>query len=144
MASKRFDAVEVVKKWYTKGVIPKNMKVILDHLHEDVEWWCFGPPGYRTNGYYQGHEGVQEFFANLAATLNATSFRPYQYHGACDVVTAVGLEQGTICQWGTPQSNQAFFNYWVHMFYFRGEKVSKFRANYTVIEPQSVPSPLED
>jgi len=142
MTSEKPDPVEIVRAWYTQGVIPKNMPVILSYLHEDVEWWCFGPPGFVTNGYYRGHQQVVQFFQNLAATLNATSFEPYQYHGAAEVVTAVGLEQGTIRQWGMPESNQPFFNYWVHMFYVENGKVRKFRANYTVIEPNSVPSPV--
>jgi ketosteroid isomerase-like protein len=142
MAKKQVDPVKVVAEWYEMGVIPKDMRVILQSLHEDISWWVFGPPGYLTNGYYEGHPGVEQFFANLSATLNASSFQPYEYHGAGNVVTAVGLEQGTIRQWGTSQSNQRFFNYWVHMFYFEGSKIKKFRANYTVVEPDSVPSPL--
>ncbi|HTU18552.1 MAG TPA: nuclear transport factor 2 family protein [Gemmataceae bacterium] len=147
MAKKKRDRsvnpVQIVTEWYEKGVIPKNMEVVLEHLHKDIEWWCFGPPGYRTNGYYKGHAGAEQFFKNLEATLDATSFKPHEYHGAGNVVTAVGLEKGKIRQWGTPESNQPFFNYWVHMFYFEGDKIKKFRANYTVIKPKSVPSPLE-
>lgn len=142
MAKKTVDPVQIVTEWYEKGVVPKNMKLVLQPLHNDIEWWCFGPPGYLTNGYYHGHEQVKQFFRNLSATLDASSFQPYEYHGAGNVVTAVGLEQGTIRQWGTSESNQSFFNYWVHMFYFEGSKIKKFRANYTVIEPKSVPSPL--
>lgn len=136
------DPTEIVRTWYEKGVNQHDMKVILEYLHKDIEWWCFGPPGFLTNGYYKGHAQVEQFFANLNATLDDSSFEPYEYHAAGEVVTAVGLEQGTIRQWGTPQSNQPFFNYWVHMFYFEGNKVRKFRANYTVIEPNSVPSPV--
>ncbi len=136
------DPTEIVRNWYEKGVNKHDMKIILGSLREDVEWWCFGPPGYLTNGYYKGHVQVEQFFANLNATLSVKSFEPYEYHAAGQVVTVVGLEQGTIRQWGTPESNQPFFNYWVHMFYFEGEKVRKFRANYTVIEPGSVPSPV--
>jgi|GEM_PF-4123641 ketosteroid isomerase-like protein len=142
MAKKTIDPVQIVTEWYEKGVIPKDMKVVLGHLHADIEWWCFGPPGYLTNGYYQGHEQVEQFFRNLSATLHAASFQPHEYHRAGNVVTAVGLERGTIRQWGMPESNQCFYNYWVHMFYFEDNKIKKFRANYTVIEPDSVPSPV--
>jgi ketosteroid isomerase-like protein len=136
------DPTAIVKAWYDQGVCKRNMSTILEYLDDNIEWWCFGPVEYMTNGYYPGKKAVEQFFRNLHATLDVKpgDFTPYEYHPAGNVVTVVGLERGTINQWG-PEVGRPFHNWWVHMFYVDAGKIRKFRANYTVVVPDSVPPP---
>jgi ketosteroid isomerase-like protein len=136
--------VEVLRKFYEDGFMKKDIPFIESLLHPETEWWCFGPPGFLTNGYYQKQGGVLRFLANLNATLGDThkTFQPYLYLPTGNIVTALGLETGTIQQWGVPMAGQKFENYWSHTAEIEDGKIRKFRANYTVIQPGSVPSPL--
>jgi ketosteroid isomerase-like protein len=136
--------LEVVKRWYENGVRKREMSVIMEYLDDNIEWWCFGPINYMTNGYYPGKKAVQQFFTNLATTLTVQplDFAPYEYYVSEDVVTVVGLEHGTINQWGE-EVGRPFENWFVHILYVKAGKIAKFRANYTVIVPKSVPAPCQ-
>ena len=147
------DPIELVKDFYYKGFIAQNPQFILSLLTDDIGWWVFGPPGFPCDGYYQGKtgdHGVPKFFEDLGSILGDTSktFYPHEFYASpvpeypdLTVVTALGLETGTLHQRGI-ENNYGFFNYWSHTFYIRAGKIVRFRANFTLIPPGSVPFPL--
>jgi hypothetical protein len=144
------DPIQTAKNFYEKGFMQGNLPYILGLLTDDIQWWVFGPPGFACNGFFPGKAAVQQFFVSLQASLGDThtTFHPAEYYASdvpgqpkMAVVTVFGLETGTIRQWG-PSVDQPFFNYWSHSLYIVGGKISRFRANFTVIPPNAVPSPL--
>jgi hypothetical protein len=100
-----------------------------------------------TSLHSSGHVGVKRFFGELATALTPdtpTTFFPKEYHVAGNVCTVLGLEIGDVIQDGVAFSHKPFWNFFAHVFYFNdaGDKVVKFRANYNVMTPDSVPSPF--
>lgn len=138
--------LEIVRDWYSRGVCGGDPEVLFGHLDPEIEWWCFGPPGHRTNGYYRGHGGVREFFANLEATLKVDlrrDFRPEVFLTCDDSVIVYGIERGSL----PDPEGVPFENYFNHAFRLRSEKTTgklkiiSFRVNYTVFPPGKVPPP---
>jgi uncharacterized protein len=120
--------IEVVKKGYEafgRGDIPG----LLAQLDPNVSWVAFGPPDLPTAGERRGHQGVAEFFQQLAAIVDITRFETKEFISQGDRVVVIG--EGTEKVKATGKVVEFHF---AHVFGLRDGKVVSF-VDYVDVSP---------
>ncbi len=142
LASAAPDYGAIVKNWYEKGVEGGDTQLVMDTLSDDIQWWCFGPAGFTMNDYYQGKDGVGQFFDRLGNELvvdTAQNFRVHQMDVSGNVVNVYGLEKGTITpfvkQNAPALKGDTFYNYFNHRLELNEQgKITRFRCNWALFD----------
>ena len=112
--------IDVVKKGYEafgRGDIPG----LLMQLDANVSWLAFGPAELPTAGHRRGHQGVTEFFQQLAAIVDITRFETKEFIAQGDRVVVLG--DGTEKVKATGKALEFHF---AHVFSVRDGKVVSF------------------
>jgi uncharacterized protein len=103
---------------FTRG----DVAAVLAQLTDDVEWEIPQIPNVPYTGLRRGKDAVEEFFRVLAQSEDVQAFEPYAYVSKNDMVIALGRYAARVKSNG----RTAEFD-WVHVFRFRGDKVSGWR-----------------
>jgi ketosteroid isomerase-like protein len=112
--------IDVVKKGYEafgRGDIPG----LLMQLDANVSWVTPGPAELPTAGDRRGHQGVAEFFQQLAAVVDITRFETREFIAQGDRVVVLG--EGTETVKATGKAVEFHF---AHVFGVRDGKVVSF------------------
>jgi uncharacterized protein len=117
------DNVQVVQAMFEafgRGDLP----ALLDHVHEDVNWWVSGTPDVASYvGTYHGRDGVTEFFKRIAGAADFEAFEPQEFIAGGDQVAVVGYERIRAKSTGRPVEQG-----WVMIFDLTDGKVTRFRS----------------
>jgi ketosteroid isomerase-like protein len=114
--------VAIVQQTY-EAVGRGDISAVLDVLTDDVEWTLQGPTTIPFAGTRHGHEGVADFFAQIAQSLEFELFEPYDMIGQGDTVVAIGRERSR-----STASGHAVVQEWAHVYTLTDGKISRFRA----------------
>ena len=147
------DYLKLAQNWYAEGVQKADVGVVMDGLADDVQWWCFGAPGFAMNGYYsgkQGANGVGTFFQRLVTETqvdDTKDFHPRQWDASGNVVNVQGVEVGPITKYMLERApalkGDTFFNYFHHRLEFNSAgKIAKFRCTWNLSDRQIDPEPF--
>lgn len=83
-------SIDVVKQFYA-AFADGDMPKILSFVAEDCRWDHTGPPGPPFNKVYEGVAGVEEFFKDIAETLDTFEFEVNEWFQSGDRVVALGV-----------------------------------------------------
>ena len=95
---------------------------LLEYISPEVEWDNPGPSSIPWAGSFRGHDGVQRFFAGLAATVDFESFAPTAFLAEGDRVVVLGSERARVKRNGVVVAL-----HWAHAFTVANEKITQFR-----------------
>lgn len=112
--------IDVVKRGYQafgRGDIPG----LLMELDSNVSWVAFGPAELPTAGTRRGHQGVTEFFQQLAALVDITRFETKEFIAQGDRVVVIGEGTETVKATG-----KALEFHFAHVYRVRDGKVVSF------------------
>jgi ketosteroid isomerase-like protein len=112
--------IAIVKKLY-EAFATGDIKTILDHLTDDIEWRSPGPATVPYSGDRTGPAQVREFFAQLVGTQQDVNLTIDQFIAQGDAVATLGRYSGSVKATGAP-----FDSVVGHFFTFRDGKVSRW------------------
>ena len=113
--------VQVVQEAYA-AFNRGDVQGILDRCTDDVDWRTYGPDTIRETRPRRGKQEVQQFFSEVGADWDFTSFEPGEYIAQGDHVICLGRYAGT-----SRATGRAFACEFAMHFVFRDEKVMRFR-----------------
>jgi uncharacterized protein len=120
-ASERASPTELVKVLYTafgRG----DLQRIEGLLSPDVVWTFHGPEHLIPYaGVYKGKDGVRQFFAAVAGTIDVREIGQRQFVQQGDTVAVVGWERSVAHETGGE-----FFANWLHLFTIRDGHIAGF------------------
>jgi uncharacterized protein len=99
-----------------------DIQGILDRCSEDIDWRTFGPDTIRETKPRRGKQEVQQFFGEVNADWDFTTFEPGQYIAQGDHVICLGRYTGT-----SKATGRSFTAEWAMHFQLRDGKVTRFR-----------------
>lgn len=99
-----------------------DLPALLACLSADVQWDHPGPSGIPWAGAFKGREGVQRFFAGLAASVDFESFAPEAFIADGDRVVVLGRERARV-----KRNGQTYETAWAHAFELANGKIAAFR-----------------
>lgn len=99
-----------------------DLPALLDCLSADVQWDHAGPSVIPWAGSFQGHQGVQQFFAGIAATVDIEAFAPAAFVADGDRVVVLGSEQVRV-----KRNGMVYHTPWAHAFTLANGKITSFR-----------------
>ena len=100
-----------------------EIDTIVNGCTPDVKWTSGGQEGeFPAFGTFNGQARVREFFRAVSDTQEFSEFSPQEFYADRDKVFVLGRYAMTMKQSGRKLSSE-----WVHIFTFRGGKVSDFR-----------------
>jgi ketosteroid isomerase-like protein len=102
-----------------------DVKDILSRLSDDIDWEGVvgAGPNVPTRGHRRGHAQVEQFFKQLAESVDFKQFEPREFVAQGDKVVALGHYEGV-----AKKTGRAFM-----VFTVRGGKVSRFREYADVV-----------
>ena len=113
--------VQNVYAAFGSGDLPK----LLGHLATDCVWEFVGPASIPYCRRATSHEGIQRFFADVAANDDIQAFEPREFMVGADSVTVLGWER-TIAK----PTGRTFETDWVHVWQIKDGKVTRFKGFY--------------
>lgn len=99
-----------------------DLQGILDRCADDVDWRTFGPDTLRETKPRHGKEEVQQFFGEVDADWDFTSFEPEQFIAQGDSVVCLGRYAGT-----SKATGRSFASEFAMHFVLKDGKVTRFR-----------------
>jgi ketosteroid isomerase-like protein len=100
-----------------------DIDMIVDGCLPEITWMSGGrKEDYPTFGPRNGTQGVRDFFRLVAELQDFNEFSPHEFYADRDKVFVLGNYAMTI-----KKSVRTVASEWVHVFTFRGGKVSEFR-----------------
>jgi ketosteroid isomerase-like protein len=87
-----------------------------------VKWQIPNTPGIPWAGTFEGHEGLQKFFAILDQEVDIEVFEPRAFIGERDTVVVLGSERVR-----TKGSGQSYEVHWAHTYRLSNGKVIEMR-----------------
>ena len=100
-----------------------DVDMIVEGCLPDITWMSGGrKEDYPPFGPRKGTQGVRDFFRSVAEVQDFNEFSPREYYADRDKVFVLGRYAMTV-----KRSGQKVASEWVHVFTFRGGKVSDFR-----------------
>jgi ketosteroid isomerase-like protein len=100
-----------------------NITGILDACTDDIVWASYDNPAIPYAQSYQGKEGVGEFFAALADSIDITNFQPREFFADGDHVFVKGYHEARVKSTG-----KTFGHDFLMEFQLRNEKISSYFA----------------
>jgi uncharacterized protein len=113
--------VQVVQEAYA-AFNRGDIEGILDRCADDVDWRTYGPETIRETKPRHGKQEVQQFFGEVNADWDFTSFEPQQYIAQGDNVICLGRYAGT-----SKATGRAFACEFAMHFVLQDDKVTRFR-----------------
>jgi len=100
-----------------------DIDTIVGNCLPDVSWASGGrSEDYPPFGSRKGTDAVRDFFRTVAEVQDFNEFSPREFYADRDRVFVLGRYEMTV-----KKSRQKVASEWVHVFTFRGGKVSEFR-----------------
>lgn len=117
--------VQVVKDAYA-AFQRGDMDALFALFAEDIRWQTPGPQDVIPYaGERRGHEGLRQFFAQLEAAEEITSFEPREFIAQGDRVVALGRYAARLKSNGNTVDSE-----WVHVHTVRDGKIREFVEFY--------------
>jgi ketosteroid isomerase-like protein len=113
--------VQVVQEAYA-AFQRGDIQGILDRCADDVDWQTYGPETIRETKPRHGTQEVQQFFGEVDADWDFTSFEPGQFIAQGDHVICLGRYAGT-----SKATGRSFTCEWAMHFVMQNGKVTRFR-----------------
>lgn len=100
-----------------------EIDTIINGCTSDVAWTSGGQEGeFPVFGSFAGQDRVRDFFRVVFDTLEFREFSPREFYADRDKVFVLGRYAMMVKKTERPVASE-----WVHIFTFRGGKVSEFR-----------------
>lgn len=100
-----------------------DVDMIVSGCLPDVTWASGGrKEDYPPFGLRKGTDAVRDFFRSVAEVQDFNEFSPREFYADRDKVFVLGRYEMTV-----KKSRQKVASEWVHIFTFRGGRVSEFR-----------------
>ncbi len=100
-----------------------NIPAMLQHVADDVDWECVCPPALPYAGRRRTRDEVAKFFTDIPKADQIHQFEPREFIDGGDHVTVLGVEQSTALE-----TQKEFTSEWVHVFSFKGGKITRWRG----------------
>ena len=100
-----------------------EIETVIEGCLPDVTWTSGGrKEDYPPFGARRGKDAVRDFFRSVAEVQDFTEFSPREFYADRDKVFVLGRYAMAV-----KKSGQHVRSDWVHVFTFRGGKISEFR-----------------
>jgi len=121
-ATKKDQNIAIVQDAFD-NFLKGNIPAILDICTPDVDWGAHENPTVPYAKAYYGKDGVSEFFATLAGSVEYTQFEPKEFFAAGDKVFVRGYNKATVKSTG-----QTYAHDFLMEFSLQDGKISSFFA----------------
>ncbi|MGH9720983.1 MAG: nuclear transport factor 2 family protein [Bryobacteraceae bacterium] len=114
--------IQLVREAFSEFV-RRDLRAILNHLADNVEWVEPGGPDIPYAGVFYGHGGVLKFFERLWDSVELLRFEPRHFTAAGDLVGAFGWWQAK-----AKATGRVLESPWSMLFTIRDGKIVRFET----------------
>jgi uncharacterized protein len=114
--------IQLVREAYSEFV-RGDVRGILNHLADNVEWVEPGAPAIPYAGVYYGHGGVLQYLERMSESVDLLRFEPRHFTAAGDLVSAFGWWQAK-----AKATGKILESAWAMLFTISDSKIVRLEA----------------